>query len=71
MGGGIIKAFIIISVAFGVLGAIAAFVNAYEGYSHFPALSKRRRIVMSLEFAGLALMLAVAAAGIAIVIMKG
>jgi len=71
MGSGIIKAFIIIGVAFGVLGAIAAFVNAYEGYSHFPALSKKRRIVMSLEFAGLALLFALAAAGVAIVIMKG
>jgi len=71
MDSGIIKAFVIIGVAFGVIGAIAAFVNAYEGYSHFPALSKKRRIVMSLEFAGLALLLALAAAGVAIVIMKG
>lgn len=47
----------VIGVIFGVVGGIAAFLNAYEGYNHFPAIPKKRRIIMSLEIAGLALVM--------------
>ncbi|MDH7553389.1 MAG: hypothetical protein QHH74_07030 [Spirochaetota bacterium] len=33
------------------MAAIAAFVNAYEGYSHFPEISKTKRIRLSLSIA--------------------
>ncbi|MGQ9842419.1 MAG: hypothetical protein ACUVRK_02550 [Spirochaetota bacterium] len=36
---------------FGILAAIAAYVNAYEGYSHFPDISKSKKIRISLSIA--------------------
>ena len=43
--------FIIIGIAFGILGAILAFINAYDGYSHFPEIPHRKKIRFSIEIA--------------------
>jgi len=42
---------IVYGIIFGIMAAIAAFVNAYEGYSHFPEISKTKRIRLSLSIA--------------------
>jgi hypothetical protein len=46
---------VIIGVFFGIIGGLMAFVNSYEGYSHFPMIGKKRRLVMSLEMGAAAL----------------
>jgi len=38
-------------VLFGIIAAIAAYVNAYEGYSHFPDIPKSKKIRLSLSIA--------------------
>ncbi len=38
-------------ILFGIIAAIAAFVNAYEGYSHFPDISSSKKIRLSLSIA--------------------
>lgn len=48
-----------IGVIFGILGAIAVFINSYEGYSHFPNIPKKKRIIMSFEYAFIAFILAI------------
>jgi len=42
---------IVCGIIFGVMAAIAAFVNSYEGYSHFPEISRSKRIRLSLSIA--------------------
>jgi hypothetical protein len=51
--------FIVLGAIFGILGGIAAFLNSYEGYSHFPAISKRKKIIMSIEFALIAFIMVI------------
>jgi hypothetical protein len=38
-------------VLFGIIAAIAAYVNAYEGYSHFPDIPKGKKIRLSISIA--------------------
>ncbi|MCX8125243.1 MAG: hypothetical protein N3F66_13930 [Spirochaetes bacterium] len=38
-------------ILFGVIAAIAAFVNAYQGYSHFPQITSTKKIQLSLSIA--------------------
>lgn len=52
---------LVIGSVFGMIGGIAAFLNAYKGYSHFPAIPKKRRMIMSLEIAGLAFIMTIGA----------
>jgi hypothetical protein len=55
-----------------MIGGIMAFLNAYEGYSHFPAIPKKKRILMSLEYAGLVLVMTIAIAGVvSLLVHKG
>ncbi|MGB4268798.1 MAG: hypothetical protein WBK20_06405 [Spirochaetota bacterium] len=42
---------IVLGTIFGIFAAIAAFVNVYNGYSHFPNISKTKRIRISLSIA--------------------
>jgi len=56
--------FLIVGLIFGILGGVTAFVNAYEGYSHYPGILKRKRIIMSLEMAVLAVIMVMIAVGI-------
>jgi hypothetical protein len=65
MGRDIIAVLSVVGVVFGLIGGIAAFLNAYDGYSHFPAITKRKRIMMSIEFGVLGFFVAV----LAVVIM--
>jgi hypothetical protein len=58
---GFLPALAVIGVFFGMVGGIAAFLNAYEGYRHFPAIAKKRRILISLEFAVIGFLMAVVA----------
>jgi len=51
----------VVGVVFGLIGGIAAFLNAYSGYSHFPAITKRKRIIMSIEFGVLGFSIAILA----------
>ncbi|MCU0849206.1 MAG: hypothetical protein MUD12_15095 [Spirochaetes bacterium] len=51
----------VIGTVFGAVGGIAAFLNAYEGYQHFPAITRKRRIIMSLEIAALGFLMTVGA----------
>ena len=50
---------VVLGAIFGTLGAIAAFINAYEGYSHFPSISKRKKIIMSIKYAIAAFIMAI------------
>lgn len=56
-----LKALIIIGFSFGILASLAAFFNTYEGYSRFPSIPKRKRTIMSLEYAAAAFLFTVAA----------
>ncbi|MEJ5363131.1 MAG: hypothetical protein WHV26_13825 [Spirochaetota bacterium] len=38
-------------ILFGVIAAIAGFINAYEGYSHFPEITSAKKIWLSLSIA--------------------
>ena len=49
-----IKALLFLGVIFGMFGGTVAFLRAYDGYSHFPAISRKKRLMMSLEYAVLA-----------------
>jgi hypothetical protein len=49
----IIKILFLIGAIFGFLGGTVAFLRAYDGYSHFPGIPKKKRLMMSLEYAGL------------------
>jgi len=42
---------LVFGVFFGIIAAIAAYVNAYEGYSHFPDIPKSKKIRLSLSIA--------------------
>jgi hypothetical protein len=46
--------FIFLGALFGILGGAVAFLRAYDGYSHFPGIPKRKRLLMSLQYAALA-----------------
>lgn len=65
-----LKAFTIIGVSFGILAAFAAFVNSYEGYSRFPAITKRKKIIISLEYAAVAFLFTLGAT-IAMILLIG
>ncbi len=58
-----------IVLPFGILGAVMAYVNAYEGWSHFPAISRRKRIGLALRAAGLAVLISIAGLAIAIILI--
>ncbi len=45
----------VIVIPFGILGAVMAYVNAYDGWGHYPAISRRKRIGLALRSAGLAI----------------
>jgi len=45
---------VLIGLFFGIIGGIMAFVNSYEGYSHFPMISKKRSWLMSFQMAAAA-----------------
>lgn len=47
----------VIALPFGILGAVMAYLNAYEGWSHFPAISRKKRVALALEAAGFALLI--------------
>ncbi|OHD64990.1 MAG: hypothetical protein A2176_04365 [Spirochaetes bacterium RBG_13_51_14] len=49
-----ITTLLLLGAIFGILGGAVAFMRAYDGYSHFPAISKRKKLMMSLEYAGVA-----------------
>lgn len=61
---------LIIGLFFGLLGGIMAFVNSYEGYSHFPMLGKRRKWSMSLSI-GFAAMVFILLAAFTVVLFIG
>jgi hypothetical protein len=42
---------LVFGVFFSIIAAIAAYVNAYEGYSHFPDIPKSKKIRLSLSIA--------------------
>ncbi len=46
-----VSALAVIGVVFGLMAGLTAFINAYGGYSHFPSIPGKKRIVMSLEYA--------------------
>jgi hypothetical protein len=43
--------FIALGAIFGILGGAVAFISAYEGYSHYPGIPKRKRIIISFQYA--------------------
>jgi hypothetical protein len=49
-----ISAILFLGIIFGILGSAVAFLRAYDGYSHFPGISKKKRLMMSLEYGALA-----------------
>ncbi len=55
----LIKMLVVIGLFFGILGGVIAYVNAYEGYSHFPEITRKKRIRMSLEIAAGGFLMAV------------
>lgn len=56
---------LIIGVLFGILGGVIAYVNAYEGYSHFPGISRRKKVIISLKIAIGAFFMSVAGCAVA------
>ncbi len=40
-----------LGIVFAIMAAIAAYINAYEGYSHFPNISMSKKIRLSLSIA--------------------
>ena len=46
-------------IVFGLIGAVMAYVNAYSGWSHFPGITRKKRIAFALEMAGLAFLMAI------------
>jgi len=42
---------IVVGTIFGIFAALVAFVNAFDGYSHFPNIPKTKRMQMSLSIA--------------------
>ena len=59
----------VIVIPFGILGAVMAYVNAYEGWSHYPTISRRKRIGLALGAAGLAVLISIAGLAIAIILI--
>jgi DMSO/TMAO reductase YedYZ heme-binding membrane subunit len=64
MNSGNITAFVFICALFGIMGCAAVFLNAYEGYSRLTALSKRKKFIMSAEYAALAFVILMLAAAV-------
>lgn len=60
----------VIALPFGVLGAVMAYLNAYEGWSHFPAISRKKRIGLALRAAGLAVLISISGLAIALLLFR-
>ena len=61
---GMVSALAVIGVVFGFMAGLTAFINAYEGYSHFPSIPEKKRIAMSLEYAFGAFCMSILAVGL-------
>jgi hypothetical protein len=61
---GAASALAVIGVVFGIMAGLTAFINACEGYSHFPSIPREKRIIMSLEYAVGAFCMSVLAVGL-------
>jgi hypothetical protein len=53
-------------IPFGLIGAIMAYMNAYSGWSHFPGITRKKKIAFALEMAGLAILIAIISSVIAL-----
>ena len=60
----------VIVIPFGILGAVMAYVNAYDGWGHYPAISRRKRIGLALRAAGLAVLISIAGLAIALLLLR-
>ena len=61
---------VLIMVPFGLIGAVMAYMNAYSGWSHFPGITRKKKIAFALEMAGLALLMVIMCSAVALFMFR-
>ena len=62
---------LVLAVPLGLIGSVMAFMNAYSGWSHFPGISRKKKIAFAIEMAVLAFIMAIICSFVALLLIRG